>query len=135
MTQLVPQQKFLRILKMPNKDDDRLNVEIREEKEANREPRVKPIIEAADSLSLGISMVVAVVMGVGIGWLLKSLTGIYWTFWIGVAIGIAAAILNVYKAYSKQYKVFEELAKEPRYAVKKQLQDDEDDEDYGETKY
>jgi len=120
---------------MPNKDDDRLNVEIREEKEANREPRVKPIIEAADSLSLGISMVVAVVMGVGIGWLLKSLTGIYWTFWIGVAIGIAAAILNVYKAYSKQYKVFEELAKEPRYAVKKQLQDDEDDEDYGETKY
>jgi len=100
-----------------------------------RKPRIKPVIEAADSLSLGISMVVAVIMGVGIGWLLKSLTDVAWTLWIGVAIGIAAAILNVYKAYSKQYKSYEELAKEPRYAIKKQLEDDEDDEDYGEKKY
>ncbi len=101
-----------------------------------RKPRIKPIIEAADSLSLGISMVVAVLMGVGIGWLLKSFTGLTWTLWIGVVIGIAAAILNVYKAYSKQYKAYEELAKEPRYAIKKQLEeDDEDDEDYGEKKY
>ncbi|MEN8303425.1 MAG: AtpZ/AtpI family protein [Campylobacterota bacterium] len=100
-----------------------------------RKPRIKPVIEAADSLSLGISMVVAVIMGVGIGWLFKSLTGVAWTLWIGVAIGIAAAILNVYKAYSKQYKEYEELAKEPRYAMKKQLEEDNDDEDYGEKKY
>ena len=98
-----------------------------------RKPRIKPVIEAADSLSLGISMVVAVIMGVGIGWLLKSLTGVTWTLWIGVFIGIAAAILNVYKAYAKQYKAYEELAKEPRYAIKKQLEDE--DEDYGEKKY
>ena len=101
-----------------------------------QKPRIKPIIEAADSLSLGISMVVAVLMGVGIGWLLRSLTGIGWLFFVGVAIGIAAAILNVYKAYSKEYKEYEELAKQPRYAIKKQLdEDNEDDEDYGETKY
>lgn len=98
-------------------------------------PRIKPIIEAADSLSLGISMVVAVLMGVGIGWLIKSLSGVAWTFWIGVAIGIAAAILNVYKAYSKQYKEYEELAKEPRYAIKKQLDDEEDEDDYGSKSY
>jgi F0F1-type ATP synthase assembly protein I len=98
-------------------------------------PRIKPIIEAADSLSLGISMVVAVLMGVGIGWLLKRFSGEAWTFWIGVAIGIAAAILNVYKAYSKQYKEYEELAKEPRYAIKKQLDDDEDEDDYGSKSY
>ena len=98
-------------------------------------PKIKPIIEAADSLSLGISMVVAVAMGVGIGYLVRSITDIGWTFWIGVGIGIAAAILNVYKAYDKQHKVFEELAKEPRYAIKKQLDDDEDDEDYGEKRY
>ena len=103
--------------------------------EEERKPRIKPVIEAADSLSLGISMVVAVVMGVGIGWLLKSLTGVAWTLWIGVAIGIAAAVLNVYKAYSKQYKAYEELAKEPRYAIKKQLEEEDDDEDYGEKKY
>lgn len=105
------------------------------EAKEERKPRVKPIIEAADSLSLGISMVVAVLMGVGIGWLLRRWTDIGWLFWVGVGIGIAAAILNVFKAYSKQYKEFEELAKEPRYAIKKQLKDDEDDEDYGEKSY
>ena len=112
--------------------ENRENEEVEEE---GRKPRVKPIIEAADSLSLGISMVVAVLMGVGIGWLLKTLTGIGWLMWVGVFIGVAAAILNVYKAYSKQQKVFEELAKEPRYAIKKQLEDDDDDEDYGEKSY
>lgn len=103
--------------------------------QTEEKPRIKPIIEAADSLSLGISMVVAVVMGIGIGVLLKSWTGVTWTLWIGVFIGVAAAILNVYKAYSKQYKEMQELAKEPRYAIKKELQDEDDDEDYGAKKY
>ncbi|MDD3836188.1 MAG: AtpZ/AtpI family protein, partial [Sulfurimonas sp.] len=98
-----------------------------QDKQEEQKPRIKPIIEAADSLSLGISMVVAVAMGVGIGYLLRSLTSIGWLFWVGVAIEIAAAVLNVYKAYSKQYKVFDDLSKEPRYAIKKQLEDDEDD--------
>ncbi|MDO9266129.1 MAG: AtpZ/AtpI family protein [Sulfurimonas sp.] len=99
------------------------------DKREQKAPRIKPIIEAADNLSLGISMVVAVLMGVGIGILLKNITGYGWTLWIGVFIGIAAAVLNVYKAYSKQYKEYEELAKEPRYAIKKQLQDDDDEDD------
>lgn len=106
-----------------------------ENKSKEETPKIKPIIEAADSLSLGISMVVAVLMGVGIGWLLKSLTGVSWTLWIGVFIGISAAFLNVYKAFSKQYKAMQELSKEPRYAIKKQLDDDGDDEDYSDTKY
>lgn len=106
-----------------------------EKKSANEPPKLKPIIDAADHLSLGISIVVAVVMGVGIGLVLKNLTGAFWTLWIGVFIGIAAAVLNVYKAYSKQYKELEELSKQPRYAIKKQLQDDEDDEDYGEKNH
>ncbi len=100
-----------------------------EEEASEHKPRIKPIVEAADSLSLGISMVVAVVMGVGIGLLLKSWTEEAWTLWIGVVIGVSAAILNVYKAYSKQHKEMLELAKEPRYAIKKQLQDDDDDDD------
>ncbi len=120
-------QESLRQLKMPSSDTS--------DKKKEHIPRIKPIIEAADTLSLGISLVVAVLMGVGIGWLIKSLSGVAWTFWIGVVIGIAAAILNVYKAYSKEYKEYEKLAKEPRYAIKKQLDDDEDDEDYGEKNY
>lgn len=99
-----------------------------------KSPRIKPLIEAADTLSLGISMVVAVLMGVGIGWVLKTLTEVQWTFFIGVFIGIAAAVLNVYKAYKKEFNSYEELSKQPRYAMKKKLEDDEDL-DYGEKEY
>ncbi len=102
---------------------------------AQEEPRFKPIIEGAESLSLGISLVVAVLIGVGIGLGLKHLFGQTWLLWVGVFIGVGAAVLNVYKAYSKQLKEFEKLAQEPRYKYQKQLDDEEDDEDFGEKKY
>ncbi len=121
---------------MANKANGEENT-LEQNEQEEKAPKIKPIIEAADSLSLGISIVVAVIMGVGIGYLLRSLTGIGWTFWIGIFLGIAAAILNVFKAYEKQRKSYEELAKEPRYAVKKHLEAevDEDDMDYGEKNY
>lgn len=97
------------------------------ETQEEQKPRLKPIIEGAESLSLGISMVVAILIGVAMGLGLKKLTGITWLLWVGVAIGIAAAILNVYKAYSKQYKEFEKLAKDPRYNMGKQTDDDDED--------
>lgn len=96
--------------------------------EEERQPRIKPIIEGAETLSLGISMVVAILLGVGIGLGLRKLFGIDWLLWVGVGIGISAAVLNVYKAYSKQYKEFEKLAKDPRYNMGKKV-DDDDDED------
>jgi len=74
-------------------------------------------------------MVVAVLIGVAIGLKMKKLFGIDWLLWIGVTIGIAAAFLNVFKAYSKQYKEFEKLAKDPRYNMGKKQDDDDDDED------
>lgn len=122
---------------MANKVNNEENTLQENKQEEEKSPRIKPIIEAADSLSLGISIAVAIGMGVGIGYLLRSLTGIGWTFWIGIFIGIAAAILNVFKVYEKQRKSYEELAKEPRYAVKKHLEAevDEDDMDYGEKNY
>ncbi len=95
----------------------------------NEEPKFKKIAQGADSLSLRISMVVAILIGVGIGIGLQKLTGASWTLWIGVFIGIAAAILNVYKAYAKQKKVFDELAKDPRYTYKQEQQDKYDAED------
>jgi len=91
-----------------------------------KKPRLKPIIEGADTLSLGISIVVAVLIGVAVGVGLKKVTGVSWTLWIGVAVGILAAVLNVYKAYSKQYKEFEEMRKSGRYKIQQQLEDDED---------
>ncbi len=96
----------------------------------DRKPKLKPIIEGAESLSLGISIVVAVLLGVGIGLGLKHLFEINWLLWVGVAIGIAAAILNIYKAYSKQYKAFEKLSKEDRYNYQKYLDDDDEDDKY-----
>lgn len=72
-------------------------------------------IQAADSLSLGISMVIAILIGVGLGYLLKIYTGIFWLFWIGVAVGVAAAILNVYKAYKAQVASYEEFKDDKRY--------------------
>ena len=91
------------------------------------EPKLKKVVAAADGLSLGISMVVAVLLGVGIGLLLKSLFGYQWLLWLGVFWGVAAAILNVYKAYEKQKKSLDELAQDPRYRHKKYDDSDEDD--------
>ena len=99
----------------------------------NEEPKMKKLVNAADGLSLGISMVVAVLMGVAIGLGLQKLTDASWTLWIGVFIGIGAAVNNVYKAYVKQKKSLDELAKDPRYNYKANQEqqkkyDEEDDE-------
>jgi len=97
--------------------------------EKKDDPKLKKIVDAADGLSLGISMVVAVLIGVAIGLGLKNLTGATWTLWIGVFIGVGAAVLNVYKAYAKQKKSLDELANDPRYTYKRDLMKDDEDED------
>ncbi len=92
------------------------------------EPRIKKVVDAADGLSLGISIVVAVLLGFAIGYGLKKLTGISWLLWVGLFWGFAGAVLNVYRAYRKQKDIYDELAKDPRYSYKKKL-DSEDDDD------
>ncbi len=89
-------------------------------------PKYGKIIEGAEQLSLGISMVVAVLIGVGIGIGLRDLFAKEWLFWIGVFIGVAAAVLNVYKAYKKQLKELDKLKDDVRY---KNYRYDEDDDD------
>ena len=91
------------------------------------EPKFKKIVNAADGLSLGISMVVAVLFGIGLGVLMKELFGYDWLLWLGVFWGAAAAILNVYKAYVKQKRSLDELANDPRYRHKKYDDSDEDE--------
>jgi len=94
---------------------------------ANEEPKLKKIVTAADGLSLGISIVVAVLLGIGIGIFLKNLFGQPWLLWLGVFWGVAGAILNVYKAYVRQKKSLDELADDPRYRYRKYDDSDEDD--------
>ncbi len=92
---------------------------------SKKEIKVKKIVEAADGLSLGISIVVAVLIGVAMGIGLQRLTGAKWSIFIGVAIGIAAAINNIYKVYKKQKESLQELSKDPRYNKKLRSEDSE----------
>ncbi len=90
-------------------------------------PKVKKIIEGANDLSLGISMVVAVLIGVGLGWWMRKTFGYEWLFWLGVFWGVAAAVLNVYKAYKKQMRALKELENDPRYRSYRNVDDEDDD--------
>jgi len=94
------------------------------------DPKFKKIVDAADGLSLGIAMVVAVLIGVGIGIGLKKLTGETWTLWIGVFIGIGAAVNNVYIAYRKQKKSLDELIDDPRYRKRRRMDTEDEDDTY-----
>ncbi len=89
-----------------------------------KEPKFKKVADGANDLSLGISMVVAVLLGVGLGILMRDAFGIPWLFWLGVFWGIAGAILNIYKAYEKQKKSLEELANDPKYRDYKAKKED-----------
>lgn len=100
-------------------------------KEKEQKPKHRDKIEALDSLSVGISMVAAIAIGVGIGLALKYFTGYTWTLWLGIFWGIAAAGLNVYKAYKRAQKVYEGMENDPRYSYRakhgdKSFDDDED---------
>lgn len=94
-------------------------------------PKHQDKVVALDNLSLGISIVVAIAIGFGIGYGLRELTGYSWTLWLGLAWGIIAAGVNVYRAYKRAQKQFEGLENDPRYAHRakygdKSMDDDED---------
>ncbi len=94
----------------------------------NNQPKYAKIIQGAEQLSLGVSMVVAILIGVAIGLGLKKLFGITWLFWIGVFIGFASAGLNLKRAYQRQKAELDELKDDPRYKdYSKQRINDEDD--------
>lgn len=97
----------------------------------DKPPRLSAIVRGANELSVGISIVVAILLGIGIGIGLVKLSGIKWLFWLGVFWGVAAAILNLYKAYQRQQKEAQELANNPRYTYKPSSDDDDEDSQNG----
>ena len=83
------------------------------------------VIKGAEQLSLGISIVVAIIICSGAGYWIMKETGWTCTLFAGLAVGIAAAGLNVKKAYDAQIKSLEQLKDESKF---KPVKDDEDDE-------
>lgn len=101
-----------------------------QENQEETKPKHQDKIVALDSLSLGISIVAAIIIGFGIGYGLKQLTGYTWTLWLGIAWGIFAAIMNVYRAYKRAQKQYEGMENDPRYAHRAKYGDKSfDDED------
>ena len=90
-------------------------------------PKFAKIIEGAEQLSLGISIVVAILLGVGIGLWMKNIFNQWWLLWLGVFWGVGGAILNIKKAYDKQKKELDKLKDDPKYSYKSQKDDDEDE--------
>jgi len=66
-------------------------------------------VEGAEKLSLGISIVVAILMGIGLGILMKNFFHQTWLLWLGVFWGVAAAIMNIRIEYKKLQKEFKEI--------------------------
>ena len=100
-----------------------------ENKEEKKVPKHRDKIQALDNLSLGISIVAAIAIGFAIGYGLKSWTGYTWTLWLGVFWGVAAAGLNIYKAYKRAQKTYEGLENDPRYAHRAKYGDKSYDDD------
>lgn len=88
------------------------------------EPKLKKLVEGADNLSLGISIVVAILIGVAIGIALRDTFNQEWLLWLGVFWGVAAAVMNVYKAYKKQVQEYDEFKDDVRYSNYKKDEDD-----------
>lgn len=89
------------------------------------EPKYKKVAEGAEQLSLGVSIVAAILIGIGLGILMKKALGYDWLLWLGVFWGISAAGLNVYKAYKKQVEEYAEFKDDVRYNKYKNQGDDE----------
>jgi F0F1-type ATP synthase assembly protein I len=82
---------------------------------ANDLTKSQKTYQGLSGLSLGISMVVAILFGVGIGLWLRSMFGEEWLLWLGVFWGIGGAVLNVYKAYKKEQREYDKIAQDPKY--------------------
>ncbi len=96
---------------------------------SSQKPKMQKLIHSAYDLSLGISVVVAILLGVGLGFLMQRLSGSVVLFVVGVFWGVAAALLNIYKAYKRTKQELDALANDPKYSYQKSKIDDDDDED------
>lgn len=95
----------------------------------SKKPKYGNLVEGAEQLSLGVSIVVAILMGIGIGMLMSDWFGIPWLLWVGISWGVGGALLNIYKAYQKNVRSLDELKSDRRYKQYEIKKDDDEDDD------
>lgn len=78
----------------------------------DKKPKYKHLVSDVSNLSLGISIVVALVIGTGAGIGLKNIFDQTWLLFLGIFWGISAGVLNVYRAYKAHQRDFDEFALE-----------------------
>ncbi|MSN96730.1 AtpZ/AtpI family protein [Campylobacter sp. FMV-PI01] len=93
------------------------------------------VAKSADGLSLVISVVVAILIGVGLGNWIVNLTGIKLFFWIFLFVGIAAGFLNIYKAFKSQQKDLKDLESDIKYQKYKELLDSKKKDDWADDEW
>jgi len=98
-------------------------------KDESATPKHQGKLAALDNLSLGISIVAALALGAGAGILMKNWLGYDWLLFVGIAWGIAAAGLNIQKAYKRAQKTYEGMEDDPRYAHRAKYGDTKKDDD------
>ena len=94
---------------------------------ASGKGKVGKTIEGAEKLSLGISIVVAILLGIGLGIWMRDTFHQNWLLWLGVFWGVAAAIMNIRIEYKKMKKEFEKIKKDPKYKNYKINKEEDDD--------
>ena len=105
--------------KLDSSGESTISTNNSDEKPSPAQPKAQKLIDSAYDLSLGISIVVAVLLGLGVGILLQKLSGSVWGLGVGIFWGVGAAILNIYKAYKRTKKDLEVLAHDPKYNYEK----------------
>ncbi len=83
--------------------------------ETPKDPRAKKVVSGIYDLSLGLSVVVAILLGALLGYGLMKFFHQTWLLWLGLFFGIAAAIKNIHLAYKRAQRELEQLAKDPKY--------------------
>ena len=95
------------------------SIDSKDSAEVARAQKVQKVINGAYDLSLGISIVLAILLGLGIGYVMQRIGGSVWLLWLGIFWGVGAAGLNIYKAYKRTKAELDALADDPRYSYKK----------------
>ena len=76
-----------------------------DEKEKRRQSHAETVRQLGALSTVGISVVLAIAIGTGIGYFLMTRLGLgRWVFFVGFGLGVAAGLVNVYRTAGRILK-------------------------------